>query len=331
MPAATGSAPAWRARAGGPFSPAAAARGASASPPEPAQAGGAGCASGGAPMPSAPWRSFLAGVPGGAPAPVPSMQTLRHRRDFLAAKAGPRWRGSLLALQSRRRVGSGPSDAAGEVLRVGYTASRKGVGGAVERNRAKRRLRAAVHEVAAREPALLLGGCDYVFLANQETPRAPWPQLRGEVRAALLAVAPRLRAPSAARGAGGGKRRDTRGPKRRDKRGAGLAARGGRLVLLAPVYLWRYVLAAFFPPACRFEPSCSHYAEEALRRHGALCGSFLAARRLLRCRPGGPSGYDPVPQELSRIPPPALFHGLRRALVPLRLHRSPPRVAQRPQ
>ena len=264
------------------------------------------------------------------------MQTLRYRRDFLAAKAGPRWRGSLLALQSRRRAdpggagAAGSGDAAGGAARVGYTASRKGVGGAVERNRAKRRLRAAVREVAMREPGLLLSGCDYVFLANQETPCAPWPQLRGEVRAALLAVAPRLGAPSAARGAGGPKRGPKRRVKRGLKRGAELGARAGRGVLLAPVYLWRYALAAFFPPACRFEPSCSHYAEEALRRHGAIRGGFLAARRLLRCRPGGPSGYDPVPQESSPILPPWLFPGLGSALVSLRLHRSPPRPLLRP-
>lgn len=46
---------------------------------------------------------------------------------------------------------------------------------------------------------------------------------------------------------------------------------------------------------CRFEPSCSHYAYEAVERHGAIRGVILAARRLGRCRPFGSSGYDPVP------------------------------------
>jgi putative membrane protein insertion efficiency factor len=49
------------------------------------------------------------------------------------------------------------------------------------------------------------------------------------------------------------------------------------------------------PMACRFEPSCSRYAMEALARHGALKGSLLAIRRLGRCHPWGGSGYDPVP------------------------------------
>lgn len=48
-------------------------------------------------------------------------------------------------------------------------------------------------------------------------------------------------------------------------------------------------------PACRFIPSCSEYAQEALERHGARTGLALIARRLVRCRPGGPFGLDPVP------------------------------------
>ena len=47
--------------------------------------------------------------------------------------------------------------------------------------------------------------------------------------------------------------------------------------------------------ACRFEPSCSNYAQEAIRKHGAWRGSWLMVKRLARCRPWGPSGYDPVP------------------------------------
>ncbi len=46
---------------------------------------------------------------------------------------------------------------------------------------------------------------------------------------------------------------------------------------------------------CRFEPSCSRYAREAIERHGPLRGGWLAARRLVRCRPGGGAGHDPVP------------------------------------
>lgn len=65
------------------------------------------------------------------------------------------------------------------------------------------------------------------------------------------------------------------------------------LRLLVRVY--QLVLAPFFPPACRFEPSCSHYAMEALKTHGAIGGTVLTVRRVLRCNPWGGMGYDPVP------------------------------------
>lgn len=71
--------------------------------------------------------------------------------------------------------------------------------------------------------------------------------------------------------------------------------------LLAPplrllVQAYRLVLAPFCAGACRFHPSCSAYALEALDAHGGLRGGALAARRLLRCHPFGGAGYDPVPE-----------------------------------
>ena len=65
-------------------------------------------------------------------------------------------------------------------------------------------------------------------------------------------------------------------------------------VLLALIGLYRK-LSAGTRPHCRYFPSCSAYAEEAVREHGLLRGLGLAGRRLLRCRPGGGFGYDPVP------------------------------------
>lgn len=67
-------------------------------------------------------------------------------------------------------------------------------------------------------------------------------------------------------------------------------------VLTAVIVLYRSA-SANRRPACRFIPSCSEYAEEALARYGARTGLALAARRLLRCRPGGPFGFDPVPDD----------------------------------
>ena len=66
-------------------------------------------------------------------------------------------------------------------------------------------------------------------------------------------------------------------------------------VLRSFVRGYQYFVSPLFGPACRFHPSCSHYAEEALTRHGALRGSWLAARRVCRCGPWHPGGFDPVP------------------------------------
>lgn len=67
--------------------------------------------------------------------------------------------------------------------------------------------------------------------------------------------------------------------------------------LLGLVAAYRYVISPLLGTNCRFEPSCSRYAREALLRYGAVRGSWLAARRLARCHPWGGSGYDPLPDE----------------------------------
>lgn len=61
------------------------------------------------------------------------------------------------------------------------------------------------------------------------------------------------------------------------------------------IRFYRSGISPFLPPSCRYEPSCSAYAEEAIRRYGAGRGAGLAIRRLLRCHPWGGSGHDPVP------------------------------------
>ena len=66
-------------------------------------------------------------------------------------------------------------------------------------------------------------------------------------------------------------------------------------VLRGLIRLYQLVLAPFVGPTCRYLPSCSDYAAEAIERHGARRGVALAARRLLSCHPWGGSGFDPVP------------------------------------
>jgi putative membrane protein insertion efficiency factor len=65
--------------------------------------------------------------------------------------------------------------------------------------------------------------------------------------------------------------------------------------LIGLVRFYRRWVSPALPPACRFVPTCSAYAEEALTKYGAARGGWLALRRLLRCHPFGGSGYDPVP------------------------------------
>lgn len=66
-------------------------------------------------------------------------------------------------------------------------------------------------------------------------------------------------------------------------------------VMLIPVYFYRICISPLLPPSCRFTPTCSEYAVIAIKRHGPFKGLWLAVKRILRCRPGGGSGYDPVP------------------------------------
>jgi len=68
-----------------------------------------------------------------------------------------------------------------------------------------------------------------------------------------------------------------------------------RAVFLAMIRFYRRAISPFTPPACRFTPTCSVYAQEAIEKHGAGKGGWMALRRLLRCHPFGGKGYDPVP------------------------------------
>ena len=67
------------------------------------------------------------------------------------------------------------------------------------------------------------------------------------------------------------------------------------LLLIAPIRFSRRFISPYTPPSCRYTPTCSQYAIEALRKHGPFKGSWLAVRRILLCHPWGGHGYDPVP------------------------------------
>jgi putative membrane protein insertion efficiency factor len=83
----------------------------------------------------------------------------------------------------------------------------------------------------------------------------------------------------------------------REVRAAGTGERGTRLAdrMIAAVRIYQRRISPTRPPCCRFTPTCSAYAVQALERHGARRGAWLSVRRLVRCRPGAAGGVDPVP------------------------------------
>jgi len=68
-----------------------------------------------------------------------------------------------------------------------------------------------------------------------------------------------------------------------------------KLLVLTLIRTYRLLFSPFLPPSCRFSPSCSQYALEAVAKHGALSGVLLSVRRIARCHPWHPGGVDPVP------------------------------------
>ena len=67
------------------------------------------------------------------------------------------------------------------------------------------------------------------------------------------------------------------------------------LLLMGLIRFYQRAISPYFPPCCRYTPTCSQYALEAVRKYGSLKGGYLALRRILRCNPFHPGGYDPVP------------------------------------
>jgi len=67
------------------------------------------------------------------------------------------------------------------------------------------------------------------------------------------------------------------------------------LILIIPIKLYQILISPLLGPSCRFTPTCSQYAVEAIQKHGPIRGSWLAAKRIIRCHPWGGCGHDPVP------------------------------------
>lgn len=69
-----------------------------------------------------------------------------------------------------------------------------------------------------------------------------------------------------------------------------------RYILIGLVRIYQLFISPFFPSSCRYQPTCSHYSLEALKKHGAIKGTWLSIKRIARCHPWSEGGYDPVPE-----------------------------------
>lgn len=69
----------------------------------------------------------------------------------------------------------------------------------------------------------------------------------------------------------------------------------GRAIGIVLIKIYKAFISPLLPPSCRYTPTCSQYGIEAIQKYGLIKGSWLTAKRIGRCRPGGGSGYDPVP------------------------------------
>ena len=67
-----------------------------------------------------------------------------------------------------------------------------------------------------------------------------------------------------------------------------------RKLFILPIILYQKILSPFFPSSCRFTPTCSEYSKQSILKYGLFKGSYLGAKRILKCHPWGKSGYDPV-------------------------------------
>ena len=98
----------------------------------------------------------------------------------------------------------------------------------------------------------------------------------------------------------------------------------GQAIVIALVRVYQYTISPVLAPCCRFHPTCSAYAAEALARHGVIRGGVLMLARIARCHPWGGAGYDPVPESALRsVRPGRSRFALRRGTKPRHAGHSP--------
>lgn len=223
----------------------------------------------------------------------PKANRLLKRRQFLAmARRQPRPdlvinAGSFLVLGRKNDLGRN---------RLGVTVTKKTAPRAVVRNRIKRQAREFFRLNVQSWPQ----GLDLLFIARQGAARLTGPQLRDDLTAAgrkLAARVPSRSGPEARPGAGRGEESGIFSSI------VGVIQEWPGWLALGVIRFYQRCVSPFTPPACRFWPTCSNYAAVAVQRHGFWRGSWLAFRRLLKCHPFHPGGYDPVPPSEPRKGP----------------------------
>lgn len=236
--------------------------------------------------------------PGGRGHGFPKAGRLLKRRQFLAMSD----RSSKPDLKIRAGLFLVIGRANGlERNRLGVTATRK-TGPAVTRNLIKRLVRELFRLSGHQWPT----GLDYVFIAGPGAGLRSKAELKADLSLAAKKIAARSFSASKDEPASG--RANRAEPDRESSPKAGLYGEAspsgdcfslllsipGRLAL-GLIFIYQRLISPLLPPACRFRPTCSNYAATAVKVHGFWRGSYLTVRRLLKCHPFHPGGYDPVP------------------------------------
>ena len=172
---------------------------------------------------------------------------------------------------------------------------------AVKRNRVKRQIREAYrvnkHELlnalAEKKCRLAIA---FIYLSDQLTESSV---IEERVKTALARIVEKVTVSDANMAGGVGRGHSPGGHTLRNKCASRSAYEAMKrllsYLLLLPIYFYRKCISPMTSPSCRFTPTCSQYAVEAIKKHGPFKGLYLAVKRILRCHPWGGSGYDPVP------------------------------------
>ncbi len=200
------------------------------------------------------------------------MESLKNRSDFLkVTREGQKWVTPAFVLHvffdSRNKTTDSPPE-------IGFTVSKKAVNKrAVLRNRAKRRLREALRMIIG---DYMLENAYIVIVARKEAVEYPFEQLQKDMRWALKRLNIR--------------KNDV---KPAEKPVAALSF--GQKICIALIRLYKIILSPIAGNQCRYTPTCSEYAKQAIIRFGVLRGMWLGTKRIFRCAPWGGCGKDPIP------------------------------------